>query len=108
MSGRCTHSSERGVHQLLLTVYYFLTGDAECVVRCSPGEDATNGFFVSCFVRQSQDGPTRVGKRSRPSIEDGSGGDETREWGEHIIRTERDGVGQKRNRSKRRKSSAST
>ncbi|KAI0032532.1 S-adenosyl-L-methionine-dependent methyltransferase [Vararia minispora EC-137] len=24
---------------------------AESVVRCSPGEDATNGFFVSCFVR---------------------------------------------------------
>ncbi|KAI0329111.1 S-adenosyl-L-methionine-dependent methyltransferase [Cubamyces sp. BRFM 1775] len=25
--------------------------DAESVVRCSPGEDATNGFFVSLFVR---------------------------------------------------------
>ncbi|TFK40253.1 S-adenosyl-L-methionine-dependent methyltransferase [Crucibulum laeve] len=25
--------------------------DAHSVVRCSPGEDATNGFFVSCFVR---------------------------------------------------------
>ncbi|KAG6854394.1 hypothetical protein C0991_007385 [Blastosporella zonata] len=24
---------------------------AESLVRCSPGEDATNGFFVSCFVR---------------------------------------------------------
>ncbi|KZS92513.1 S-adenosyl-L-methionine-dependent methyltransferase [Sistotremastrum niveocremeum HHB9708] len=23
------------------------------VIRCNPGEDATNGFFVSCFVRQS-------------------------------------------------------
>ncbi|KAK7032869.1 S-adenosyl-L-methionine-dependent methyltransferase [Favolaschia claudopus] len=26
---------------------------AMSVIRCSPGEDATNGFFVSCFVRQS-------------------------------------------------------
>ncbi|KAJ3543598.1 hypothetical protein NMY22_g3092 [Coprinellus aureogranulatus] len=25
--------------------------DAESVIRCSPGEDLTNGFFVSCFVR---------------------------------------------------------
>ncbi|KAJ7722752.1 S-adenosyl-L-methionine-dependent methyltransferase [Mycena maculata] len=25
--------------------------DAESLIRCSPGEDATNGFFVSCFVR---------------------------------------------------------
>ena len=23
-------------------------------MRCSPGEDATNGFFVSLFVRASQ------------------------------------------------------
>ncbi|KAF7327438.1 SAM-MT-RSMB-NOP domain-containing protein [Mycena kentingensis (nom. inval.)] len=28
--------------------------DAASVVRCSPGEDATNGFFVSCFVRESK------------------------------------------------------
>lgn len=25
--------------------------DAASLIRCSPGEDATNGFFVSCFVR---------------------------------------------------------
>lgn len=25
--------------------------DTEAVVRCSPAEDATIGFFVSCFVR---------------------------------------------------------
>ncbi|KAL1949306.1 hypothetical protein VTO73DRAFT_8187 [Trametes versicolor] len=30
--------------------------DAEAVVRCSPGEDATNGFFVSLFVRTSEEG----------------------------------------------------
>ncbi|KAH9989009.1 S-adenosyl-L-methionine-dependent methyltransferase [Russula vinacea] len=26
--------------------------DTEAVVRCSPGEDSTNGFFVSCFIRR--------------------------------------------------------
>jgi hypothetical protein len=26
--------------------------DTEAVVRCSPGEDLTNGFFVSCFIRR--------------------------------------------------------
>ncbi|KAH9983082.1 S-adenosyl-L-methionine-dependent methyltransferase [Russula compacta] len=25
--------------------------DTEAVIRCSPGEDSTNGFFVSCFIR---------------------------------------------------------
>jgi len=28
--------------------------DADSVVRCSPGEDATNGFFVSMFVREAE------------------------------------------------------
>jgi hypothetical protein len=27
--------------------------ETEAIVRCSPGEDGTNGFFVSCFVRRS-------------------------------------------------------
>ncbi|KIY51805.1 S-adenosyl-L-methionine-dependent methyltransferase [Fistulina hepatica ATCC 64428] len=31
----------------------FGSSDADNFVRCSPGEDATNGFFVSCFVRRS-------------------------------------------------------
>lgn len=28
------------------------TGDADSLIRCSPGEDGTNGFFVSCFIRE--------------------------------------------------------
>jgi hypothetical protein len=32
-------------------IYSFSRLDTEAVVRCSPAEDATNGFFVSCFVR---------------------------------------------------------
>ncbi|ETW82870.1 hypothetical protein HETIRDRAFT_126266 [Heterobasidion irregulare TC 32-1] len=30
--------------------------DAAALVRCSPGEDATNGFFVSCFKRRVMEG----------------------------------------------------
>ncbi|KIJ52544.1 hypothetical protein M422DRAFT_26124 [Sphaerobolus stellatus SS14] len=26
---------------------------ADSVIRCSPGEDATNGFFVACFIRMT-------------------------------------------------------
>lgn len=29
------------------------SGATESVVRCEPGEDATNGFFVACFERAS-------------------------------------------------------
>lgn len=28
------------------------TSDADSLIRCSPGEDGTNGFFVSCFIRE--------------------------------------------------------
>ena len=108
MSGRYTRCSGREMYQLLAVHRCFLTGDAECMVRCSPGEDATNGFFVSCFVRQSQGGSTKLGKRSRPSVKCDNGDGEIRGCGEHIIRPERGGHGQKRNRSKRRKSSALT
>ena len=107
MSGRFTRCSGRKMYQLLAAHCCFLTGDAECVVRCSPGEDATNGFFVSCFVRQSQGGSTGLGKRTRPSAKGDNGEDRNRECGENIIRMERGGDGQKR-RSKRRKSSTST
>ena len=30
---------------------FSFTDAASALVRCLPGEDATNGFFVSCFVR---------------------------------------------------------
>lgn len=50
--------------------------DAASIVRCSPGEDATNGFFVSVFVRDS---PRRFAahsdnrKRKEPELEQGPG-----------------------------------
>ncbi|KXN91668.1 Putative methyltransferase C2C4.06c [Leucoagaricus sp. SymC.cos] len=36
-------------------------GDAGSVIRCLAGEDATNGFFVSCFIRKPV-----VNKRATP------------------------------------------
>ncbi|EIN03703.1 S-adenosyl-L-methionine-dependent methyltransferase [Punctularia strigosozonata HHB-11173 SS5] len=40
--------------------------DADSVIRCSPGEDATNGFFVSCFVKETKSSGK---KRSAESLE---------------------------------------
>lgn len=45
---------------------------AESVIRCLPGEDKTNGFFVSCFVRETagdKAGSVGKGKRKRPDAE---------------------------------------
>lgn len=33
----------------------YFTADAESLVRCSPGQDRTNGFFVSLFIRTSDE-----------------------------------------------------
>ncbi|KAG6909942.1 hypothetical protein DXG01_014211 [Tephrocybe rancida] len=35
------------------------SNQAASLVRCSPGDDATNGFFVSCFVRSLSSGEKR-------------------------------------------------
>ncbi|KDQ15892.1 hypothetical protein BOTBODRAFT_275080 [Botryobasidium botryosum FD-172 SS1] len=48
--------------------------DPSCVIRCSPGEDRTNGFFVSCFVvaetlSKTVVKPKDTGKRKVDSIE---------------------------------------
>ncbi|KAF8591088.1 S-adenosyl-L-methionine-dependent methyltransferase [Ramaria rubella] len=41
---------------------------SESMVRCFPGEDGTNGFFVSCFVRKPS---TRVGAQNSKRKADG-------------------------------------
>ncbi len=46
------------VPHIIHSTYHFLTAQAASVIRCSPGEDATNGFFVSCFVRNSSSSGT--------------------------------------------------
>lgn len=46
--------------------------DAASLVRCSPGEDATNGFFVSCFVRGAQSTPSNKRKADGEEGEEGS------------------------------------
>lgn len=83
-----------------------LAGDPECMVRCSPGEDATNGFFVSCFVRQSQGGLTKLGKRKRSSVKHGADEVETGECGEGVIHMEKNATGQKRSRPKKKRRSS--
>jgi putative methyltransferase len=48
-------------------------------VRCSPGEDATNGFFVACFVRKDSvdlEAPAVSGATKR-KVEEGSEGNES-------------------------------
>lgn len=37
----------------VLVANFYYSQATEAVVRCSPGEDLTNGFFVSCFIRPS-------------------------------------------------------
>ncbi|TEB34694.1 S-adenosyl-L-methionine-dependent methyltransferase [Coprinellus micaceus] len=44
--------------------------DAHSVIRCSPGEDLTNGFFVSCFIRKGLANGTL--KRKAGEQEDGN------------------------------------
>ncbi|RPD61175.1 S-adenosyl-L-methionine-dependent methyltransferase [Lentinus tigrinus ALCF2SS1-7] len=43
--------------------------NADALVRCSPGEDATNGFFVSLFVRGDEDDASEraMKKRKEPA-----------------------------------------
>lgn len=50
------------------------------MIRCLPGEDKTNGFFVSCFVRQSPGARSaappnggKAGKRKRGAQSDEQG-----------------------------------
>lgn len=79
---------------------------AECLIRCSPGEDATNGFFVSCFVRQSRGELINLGKRSRPSVKSGTDEGDTGERGEGIIHMEKDTDRQGRKRPKKKRKSS--
>ncbi|KAH9856548.1 S-adenosyl-L-methionine-dependent methyltransferase [Lenzites betulinus] len=50
--------------------------DAESVIRCSPGDDATNGFFVSLFVRtvgEDAGRPAQEAVKRKAEEEDGDG-----------------------------------
>ena len=38
---------------------------SDCLVRCDPAEDATNGFFVALFERGPERGPARKKRRVR-------------------------------------------
>jgi len=48
--------------------------DASSLVRCSPDHDATNGFFVSCFIRShdgSHDVDTSMPKKRKDREDEG-------------------------------------
>lgn len=49
------------------------SGIADCVVRCLPGEDFTNGFFVSSFIHPeiAQEKPIRSDSTKRKGEFDG-------------------------------------
>ena len=42
----------------------YLTGGAGSLIRCSPGDDATNGFFVCLFMRVT----ANPGSEDQPSL----------------------------------------
>jgi putative methyltransferase len=58
---------------------------AESVIRCLPGEDKTNGFFVACFVRNEgeTDGPQLGLKKKAGAPQRGAN---TRDQAEHVTK----------------------
>lgn len=64
---------------ILSALIVVILDDASSLVRCLPGDDATNGFFVSCFVRieSAANGEPTVANRKRQlesaaELQDGS------------------------------------
>ena len=48
-----------GLSDLMCSLINQIVGKAtEAVLRCSPEEDSTNGFFVSCFIRHCGASPS--------------------------------------------------
>lgn len=58
---------------LSLKLMLLFPDDAASLVRCLPGEDATNGFFVSCFIRVSDDPTTTAVTTTKRKEMDGEG-----------------------------------
>ncbi|KAJ7086076.1 S-adenosyl-L-methionine-dependent methyltransferase [Mycena belliarum] len=59
--------------------------DATSLIRCMPGEDATNGFFVSCFIRQHPNPVAALSKRKAESQDE----NEVHDGGEDMERPKR-------------------
>jgi len=52
--------------------------DVASLIRCSPDHDATNGFFVACFVRKTDDAcDTIVPKKRKDRDNEGQPDDDT-------------------------------
>lgn len=60
-------SKGRYIGQVHLSYLRHPTDDAESLIRCSPGEDGTNGFFVSCFVKAHVTQSTEVKVKRKQS-----------------------------------------
>ncbi len=54
-------------------------GLAESVIRCLPGQDKTNGFFVACFVRKASIGTKRPQDFEQDQDHEEADGDEAAE-----------------------------
>ncbi|KAJ6631011.1 S-adenosyl-L-methionine-dependent methyltransferase [Mycena sp. CBHHK59/15] len=62
-------------HRRGLTEEMSVPEEAASLIRCSPGEDATNGFFVSCFIRgPPQHSANAAKKRKADEEEEEDGG----------------------------------
>jgi len=46
-----TFAKDTGIAIFISRIHISFSGDPMAVIRCLPGEDATNGFFVACFVK---------------------------------------------------------
>jgi putative methyltransferase len=57
---------------------------AESVIRCLPGEDKTNGFFVACFVRNEETDGLQLGLKKKTGAP--QRGANTRDQGEHVTK----------------------
>jgi hypothetical protein len=47
----------------------FMVEDAAPLIQCSPGEDMTNGFFVSCFGQKEATAPSTTKRKAEAEDE---------------------------------------
>ncbi|KAJ9107949.1 hypothetical protein QFC19_002692 [Naganishia cerealis] len=86
---------------------------ADGVIRCIPGEDHTNGFFVSCFIKRDSRSASHQ-KRKRPTEGSAENADllsDTEEVGavdDQVMGTATSSKKQKKNKRKKKKNKASS
>ncbi len=69
--GNCLIIVSAGMFPFRTSLNAPVSDDAASLVRCVPGEDRTNGFFVACFVKTMESlARTGVLKSSRAVIDE--------------------------------------